>query len=143
MSAATSLLALLALAQTHDLAGGAGEAGSARMLGHAPAQLSGCVHTLRGGGERTMRTQPWLTEGLRPEDDPAGKIWETPSWRERIKRHQAEKSAVKVTERDAYGSVDHVSARALLICCFLLPLVGNDVSADLAILPQSLMQDLP
>ena len=62
---------------------------------------------------------------------------------ERIKRHQAEKSAVKVTERDAYGSVDHVSARALLICCFLLSLVGNDVSADLAILPQSLMQDLP
>lgn len=28
-----------------------------------------------------MQMQPWITEGLPPEDNPAGKIWETASWR--------------------------------------------------------------
>ena len=62
--------------------------------------------TLRGGGPpRTLPTQPWLLEGLPPEFDPAGNIWETRSWRERILRHQQEKAARRQTERDAYGSV--------------------------------------
>jgi hypothetical protein len=121
MAAATLLLALLlALAQTRDTAGGAGEATGAWMLGRGPAKPLGCVQALRGGWQRTMRTQPWLIEGLPPEDDPAGKIWKTSSWRERIKRHQAEKSAVKVTERDAYGTVDHVSARVVAVFVELL-----------------------
>ena len=73
-----------------------------------------CLRALRGGGQRTMQMQPWITEGLPPEDNPAGKIWETASWRERILRHKEQKAAQKLTEHDAYGPIDYVSARARL-----------------------------
>jgi hypothetical protein len=74
-----------------------------------------CITVLRGGGgERTLPTQPWITEGLRPEEDPAGNIWETKSWRERIRRHQQDKTARKWTEYDAYGPVKYVRAHIVL-----------------------------
>ena len=66
------------------------------------------VGALRGGGERTLPTQPWLTEGLEPECDPAGNIWETKSWRERLKRHQQEKAVIVQTTRDEYDSMRYV-----------------------------------
>lgn len=80
---------------------------------HSGSQIS----ALRGGGQgggrpRTLPTQPWLIEGLPPEEDPAGNIWETQSWRERIRQHQEEKAARKWTGHDAYGPVHYVSVPA-------------------------------
>ena len=69
------------------------------------------IAVLRGGGQRTLPTQPWLLDNYAPEYDPAGNIWETKSWRERIKRHQEDKAARKWTEYDAYGPIHHVCSR--------------------------------
>ena len=75
------------------------------------------INALRGGGPRTLPTQPWLIEGLPPEEDPAGNIWETQSWRERIRQHQEEKAARKWTEHDAYGPVHYVCTRPCVCVC--------------------------
>jgi hypothetical protein len=75
------------------------------------------IIALRGGGPRTLPTQPWLIEGLPPEEDPAGNIWETRSWRERIRQHQEEKAARKWTQHDAYGPVHYVCTRPCVCAC--------------------------
>ena len=63
-----------------------------------------------GGGQHSLPTQPWLVEGFPPENDPCGKIWETKSWRERIRRRQKAKTALRWSEHDAYGTIYHVGA---------------------------------
>jgi len=107
--------ALLALVGTSDAcATGACPARAANQyrVGIHRGGTGAALQALRGGGggQHSLPTQPWLVEGFPPENDPCGKIWETKSWRERIRRHQKAKTALRWSEHDAYGTIYHVGA---------------------------------
>ena len=91
------------------------------------------INALRGGGPRTLPTQPWLIEGLPPEEDPAGNIWETQSWRERIRQHQEEKAARKWTEHDAYGPVHYVCTRPCVCVCVCVWRGGREAAGGMRV----------